>query len=74
MNIQEIVEKYLIDNSYDGLFGDYCGCEIGDLMPCGEPGNCEAGYKGPCPGPEDCENGGGCRWHIAKEKAEGKNV
>ena len=75
MNIQEIVEKYLIDNGYDGLYSEICGCEVGDLMPCGEPRDCKAGYKVPCPGPNDCDNtvGGafrsaGCRWHIAKEK------
>lgn len=68
MKIQEIVEKWLIDNGYEGLSGEDCGCEVGDLMPCDEPGNCEAGHKIPCPGQEDCVNGGGCPWHMAKGK------
>lgn len=68
MDIQDIVKKFLIDNGYDGLYTEGCGCEVADLFPCGEPGNCEAGHKIPCPGPEDCEVGGGCPWHIASGK------
>lgn len=65
MLIKEIVKEWLNQHDYDGLFNDYCGCEISDLMPCGEPGMaCEAGKKTPCPGPETCEDGGGCPWHI----------
>ena len=69
MDIQEIVNKWLIDKGFDGLFsdgsGDSCACEVGDLMPCGEPANCEAGYKVPC----DC---GDHRFHIQKEKPKAK--
>lgn len=44
--IVEILEKWLMENGYDGLFGDDCGCRIGDLMACGEPQiDCKAGYK-----------------------------
>lgn len=68
MRIQDIVKKWLIDNGFDGLCTDDCGCEVADLMPCGEPYNCEAGHKIPCPGPEDCENGGGCLWHMMPGK------
>ena len=42
----QIVEKYLSENGYDGLYneGD-CACLNGDLAPCGEiGGGCEAGY------------------------------
>jgi len=73
MNIQEIVEQWLRDNGYDGLFSPtYCACAIGDdFMPCGEPGNdCEAGYKTACPGPEDCEADGDCDFHIGSRKAK----
>lgn len=63
MDIQEIVKKWLIDNGFDGLFSEVCGCEVADLIPCGEPGNCKAGYKVPCP--PDC---GEHKFHIAKEK------
>ena len=34
MNVYEITKKYLIDNGYDGLFTDDCGCLVDDLMPC----------------------------------------
>lgn len=60
MNIQEIIEKWLVDNSYDGLYSEACGCEVDDLMPCGEPRNCDAGYKVPC----DC---GEHDFHIVGE-------
>ena len=64
MNVEEIVEKWLIDNGYDGLFNDDCACEIGDIAPCcGISGDCQAGYKGPCP--EDC---GDHDYHISKWK------
>lgn len=50
MNILEIVENYLKDNNYDGLYlydGDVnCGCDLGDLAPCEEMSpECEAAYK-----------------------------
>ena len=52
MSIKEILEKYLKDNKYDGLAGERCGCQIGDLMPCYNPSpNCTPGYKRPC---SDC--------------------
>lgn len=72
MDVKTIVEQWLRDKKYDGLYSDICGCEVDDLMPCGEPRNCQPGFKVPCPGPEDCENGGGCPWHIAKDKPKGK--
>ena len=46
MNVYEITKKYLIDNGYDGLFTDDCGCLVDDLMPCdGDCSYCEAGYN-----------------------------
>ncbi len=69
MDIKSIVEKYLRENKFDGLWSDcfYCGCEIDDLMPCEEPmTNCEPGYKIPCG--DDCPAGGGCDWHIGPNK------
>jgi len=49
MNVQEIVERYLRDNKYDGLFQiDTCCCLLGDeFMPCGGEyfNECEPGYK-----------------------------
>lgn len=62
MNVKEIVCKFLADNNLDGLVNHdgECGCEIADLMPCGEYDSaCQSGYKTPC----DC--GEGCDFHIA---------
>lgn len=44
ITLKEIVEKYLKDNNFDGLYsGDGCECEIGSLFPCG---NIDRIYKG----------------------------
>lgn len=48
MNVREIVEQYLKENGYDGLYYSdvSCGCRIGDLQPCDGPcQDCIAGYK-----------------------------
>ncbi len=71
MNVKEIVEKYLKENGYDGLFheGD-CGCEVGDLAPCdGSALDCEPGYK-----IDGCssECGAGCEFHFGPKKPGGK--
>jgi len=61
---KDIVEKYLLDNGYDGLYSDYeCGCLIGDLMPCGGESfsGCQPGYKTRC----DC---GEHDWHVSKTR------
>lgn len=69
MIVKEIIEKYLRENGYDGLFHDGdCGCEVDDLIPCEVfCNNCEPGYKVSC-NPETCELGGDCRWHISPDK------
>ena len=57
---------------FDGLYTDNCGCEIGDLCPCGQPeaDTCQAGHKVPCGGPETCAAGGDCDWHIGPERSK----
>jgi hypothetical protein len=63
MTLKEIIMLYLVSNGFDGLYfpGD-CGCEVADIMPCGEPSrDCQPGYKGPC----DC---GDHDWHIGAVK------
>ncbi len=71
MNVKEIVKKFLEDNGFDGLWSNdnECGCEISDLMPCGqvEENDCSPGVKivfedGMCDG--DCRGEKG-HWHIA---------
>lgn len=74
MTVKEIVEKYLNDNKFEGLFCSECACAVGDLFPCGENnvGNCEPGYKLPCTGEDRCPNGGGCAFHIGEKSNEEK--
>ena len=47
MNLKEIVEKWLIENGYEGLVAadGGCKCEIFNLMRCYEPRvSCKAGH------------------------------
>lgn len=70
MNCRDIVEKYLIENGFDGLYNPEgeCACENNDLAPCDDIiAFCEPGYKTKCD-PENCPNGGGCDFHISKAK------
>ncbi len=57
MTVKEIIEKYLKENGFDGLFNSdgECGCLLDDFMPCDSGGvqDCEPGYKKP--GGEDSE-------------------
>ena len=64
--VREILEKWLTDNGYDGLYTDECGCVVGDLAPCGEACSftCQAGHKIPCPTPDHCD----CHSHIGKKE------
>ena len=64
MDIQTMLEQYLQEHGYDGLFNPgVCACKLDDLMPCGEPGNCKAGYL-----VEGCTCGEGCKFHIVAKK------
>ena len=65
----QIVAEWLKANEYEGLYSEMmgCGCELNDLMPCGEPSlQCKPGYRGGCD--EHCEFGGGCDFHIQADK------
>jgi hypothetical protein len=60
MNVREIVERYLRENGFEGLFSQIgeCGCPLSDFMPCyGEDiADCEPGYSvkaGDYYGPDD---------------------
>ena len=64
-NVRGIMKHFLIRNKFEGLYhAGECGCELDDLMPCGEdPSHCEPGYKIECP------NGcGEHNFHIALER------
>lgn len=48
MDVIEMVDIYLTENGYGGLYseGSGCACDAGDLAPCGQiDSNCCAGYK-----------------------------
>jgi hypothetical protein len=46
MSIKRIVEDYLIDNRFDGLSREDCGCGLEDLFPCGDaPNVCRPAYR-----------------------------
>ena len=51
--VVDIVEAYLIEHGYDGLYSHQCSCDLDDLMGClGVSYGCRAGYK--CsPQPDD---------------------
>lgn len=80
MDVQKIVETWLKANGYDGLFCDYCSCEVEDLMPCSGDisglNTCEAGYKQYCDGNcPDCDRNDYCEmdpelcdWYMTGEK------
>ena len=55
--VKEIVKEYLEKNNYDGLYCEFCGCRLDDLMPCSEASSCQAGYAWNC---NDCANYDDC--------------
>jgi len=67
MNVREIIENWLKENGYDGLYyPDECACTIHDLMPChgSQACDCEPGYEHP--GDEESP------FYIKKEKYQPK--
>jgi hypothetical protein len=69
MTVKEIVEQWLKDNGYDGLYSPMgeCGCCIGeDFIPCQSEGveNCEPGYI------VKCKPGDEWEYRIVKDKPE----
>jgi hypothetical protein len=76
MNICNIIESHLRANGFTGLYNTEinCGCEIDDLMPCGECEilrDCEPGYKVPCT--DKCEHEESFQegdWHIQQNKPD----
>lgn len=61
MNVHDIIERYLRENGFDGLYyAGECACSVDDLAPCGNINeNCEAGYLLSC----DC---GEHDWNIGR--------
>lgn len=47
MTCAEIIESFLKENNFDGLYhtGTECGCKLNDLFPCKEDAfDCKPGY------------------------------
>lgn len=45
-DVEDIIIKYLLDNGYDGLCNNDCGCPIDSLRPCEFLSlDCTPGYK-----------------------------
>ena len=68
MNLQTVVENWLKDHGYDGLYHPDmgCGCRLGELLPCQDPSpECLVGYSVPPPGDSDAD------FWISPTKAEG---
>jgi len=66
MTVREIVEKYLEDNGYDGLYNTdkECACSLSDLIPCCDGfHDCEPGHEVPCP----AVSGGECPYNCSGE-------
>jgi len=80
ITVKDIVEDWLRNKGYTGLYCEACGCEIDDLMPCAgmDSGydHCMPGYKVHCDSncPE-CHRNEWCDmdpefadWYITGEK------
>ena len=69
MTVLDVVRMFLKVKGYDGLArpGE-CGCEIGDLAPCGEDFSmCEPAHRTECR-PDECTADGDCDWHMTAGK------
>jgi len=44
---KSMIRQFLIEHKFDGLYNEECGCQLSDLMPCGNEFaiDCQAGYK-----------------------------
>jgi hypothetical protein len=64
-----ILERFLMDNGYEGLYGEDCGCTKDDLLPCesGVSQYCQPGYLRPC----DCGEHSGHVGPADQGKVEG---
>lgn len=63
MTVIEIIEAYLLEHGYDGLYNSdgECACKLGELIPCDSCfADCQPGHLAPC----DC---GDHDWHIVAD-------
>ncbi len=71
MTVKEIIEAYLKEHGYDGLYypGE-CACKIGDLASCDNLNlECQPGYITTFPNGAMCSCGQGCTFHIGPDKS-----
>jgi hypothetical protein len=65
MNCAQIIKSYLVENGFEGLFCDNCGCDLDDLMPCDSVcSECTPGYQVMVPDDIKCDY----NWYICKNK------
>ena len=65
LTIKDIIKKYLVDNGYDGLCNEECGCGIAEMPACCGPfDECQPAYKvqDKCP---ECKNE--CTGYLPRE-------
>ena len=73
MNVNEIVEQYLGEHGFDGLYNTNmeCSCLKDALWPCDYPnGDCKAGVRIDCPGSECDGYGVKGHFHIGEREAQ----
>ena len=69
MTVKEILQKWLTDRGFDGLYNDECGCYTDDLIPCcSSCESCMPGYK--IKTPEGHEFYGEAEFLIGPQKDE----
>lgn len=53
-NVHDVITEYMVENGYNALYNDGCGCSIDDLAPCYQSCIvCDFGVMIDC---EHCEN------------------
>jgi len=70
MNVKAIIEKYLKENDYDGLYNSWrdCACNLSELFRCHAVCiDCQPGIRVAC----NC--GEGCKYHIAPKSTKIKD-
>jgi len=58
MTVKEIIKQYLIDNGFDGLCSEDCGCGVNDLICCNREfiEDCQPAYERTLTEQDDYEN------------------
>jgi hypothetical protein len=65
MTVRNILEQWLREHGYDGLYTTDCGCKIGDLVPCGE--DCTECMPGVLTSPDPDED---VEWYVGPKEGD----